>query len=278
MAEQLRCPACYQTVMVPPGSTTMPEHMMGPKPCWGTGQSGWPAAFPMTRAPQGPMPGSTPKMTGVAPSPHPLDAEPAARRPTPTTTSRSAQRSKDTGLQLAKWLAAVGALMAITALFSWPIEYYTALRYVVTLAAIVVAFVGSSVVLTAWRDALAPDTHEDEPVGRDRLILWWAAGLPGLLAIAAIFNPVFPSYLGSRQPWRPIDMVTALVLGVAAVVIPQERAGDNQEGRKAVNAFILLAGWVLGAALFLGAILINRGDGYQGRPDCDTSYSVEPGC
>lgn len=73
-------------------------------------------------------------------------------------------------------------------------------------------------------------------------------------------------------------MVTALVLGVAAVVIPQERTGDNQEGRTAVNAFILLAGWVLGAALFLGAILINQGDGYQGRPDCDTSYGVEPGC
>ena len=278
MAEQLRCPACYQAMLVPPGSTAMPEHMMGRKPCWGTGQSGWPAAFPVTRPPQEPMPGSTSKMTDLAPSPDPLDAGPPARRPSPTTTSRSVQRSKDTGLQWAKGLAAVGAVMAIIALFSWPLAYYTALRYVVTLGAMVIAIVGSSVVLTAWRDALAPDTQEDELVGRDRLVLWWAAGLPGLLAIAAIFNPVFPLYLGSRQSWRPIDMVTALVLGVAAVVIPRERAGDDHEDRKAVNAFVLLAGWVIGAALFLGTVLVSRGDGYQGRPDCDTSYGVEPGC
>jgi hypothetical protein len=181
-------------------------------------------------------------------------------------------------MQLAKGLSAIGAIMAALVLFPWPIEYYRALRYVVTLAALVVAFAGSSVVGTSSPEAAASNTQEDQCAGRGRPTLWWAAGLPGLLAIAAIFNPVFPLYLGSKQSWRPIDMVTALVLGVAAVVIPQERSSGDDEGRKTANAFLLLAGWVLGAALLLGAVLITQVGGYQGRPDCDTSYGVEPGC
>jgi hypothetical protein len=79
--------------------------------------------------------------------------------------------------------AVAAAAMLIVALGQHPYGYYTFLRWSVTVAALVVAWV-------AWNSTAQ-----------------WATWL--FVGIAILFNPLAPVYL-TRDQWRPIDIVAAV--------------------------------------------------------------------
>lgn len=75
-------------------------------------------------------------------------------------------------------------MLLLVALGQHPYGYYTFLRWTVTIAAIVVAWV-------AWNSTAQ-----------------WATW--PFVGIAVLFNPIAPVYL-DRETWRPIDVLCALV-------------------------------------------------------------------
>ena len=127
-----------------------------------------------------------------------------------------------------------------------------------------VATVGSAVV---HYDRAAPPKN-----------FWWIAGLPGLLALAVIFNPVEPIYLHNKGVWGLIDLSGLVVFGVAAVHLPTAaQARMRQPTEIATGSFLTLSGWILGAALMLGlAVAAFTEGGPSGNSDCNSS--CEPGC
>ena len=83
------------------------------------------------------------------------------------------------------------ALLLFVALGQHPYGYYTFLRWAVSVAAIVVAWV-------AWHSTA-------------RWATWLFAG------VAILFNPLVPVYL-HRSTWRPIDIICGLAfLGATAL-------------------------------------------------------------
>lgn len=75
------------------------------------------------------------------------------------------------------WVVGAALLLALA---RWPYAYYTALRIVVTL---------SSAILAYYAISQGPR---------------WAVWM--FIAIAIVFNPIFPLHLG-RAVWRPIDII-----------------------------------------------------------------------
>ena len=92
-------------------------------------------------------------------------------------------REQSNSITAIVWVVPVVAL-AIT-LFPLPYGYYTLLRVVVCLAAIVIA----------------ADSHDKPNAGA-----WPLA----FIALAIIFNPIFPLHLG-RTVWLPVDIAAALI-------------------------------------------------------------------
>lgn len=86
--------------------------------------------------------------------------------------------------------ALAASALLLVALGQHPYGYYTFLRWAVTVAALVVAWV-------AWDSAQ------------------WAAWV--FVGIAILFNPIAPIYL-DRETWRPIDVACAVIL-VASVAL-----------------------------------------------------------
>ena len=301
MLTQLRCPACYQLISTPREVTMVPEHRAGSKACWGTGQQGWPGSFPLRatvvetesgrRAEPAPGPPlvARPQVAAVparevdpTPSRSERGPDPAKLAPqgTPTHAATTAGGpSGDIVLRVTKALAAIGGMAALIALLSMPIEYYTALRWVLTASLLAVALAGTKSVLASWRGEAAGDNEDAKPLSVDKVAFWFLVGLPGLLGFAVLFNPLVPIYLGNRAAWGPFDMAVAVVLGAAALLIPQptrnEPAGPHSSS---AGAFVTLAGWILGVAILLAMMFSLLQDDYQGRPDCDTSYGLESGC
>ena len=76
------------------------------------------------------------------------------------------------------------------ALFKLPIGYYTFLRIVITIGALIAV------------------VHEY----KGEFNFWVLAF--GLIAI--VFNPLFPVYLNNKSAWQPIDLVTGIIFSMKA--------------------------------------------------------------
>ena len=268
---QLRCPACYQLIGSSSEVNMVPDHRVASKACWGAGQPGWPASYPLESAVVEPAV-LLPPAREVAASPPPV-----AERGVPSLPQRDVIRG-DAGLQVAKVLAAIGGIASLAALASMPIGYYTLLRWLLTAAFLALALAGTKAMLDARARTVTDGAGEDSPLGQ-RFAFWWVFGLPGLLALTVLFNPVVPIYLGTKEAWAPFDMAAAVLLGVAALVIPgppfPEAVGADDS---VADAFVTLSGWVVGVAILLAMVFSALQDDTPGRPDCDTSYGIERGC
>ena len=77
------------------------------------------------------------------------------------------------------------AILALTACFNMPMGYYTFLRIALTLGALTVLY---------------------SEVQKDVNLL----GI-SFIAIAILFNPIFPVYLYQKSLWIAIDIVTAIL-------------------------------------------------------------------
>ena len=268
---QLRCPACYQLIGSSSEVDMVPDHRVASKACWGAGQPGWPASFPLEVAVAEPET-LLPPAHEVAASPPPV-----AERGVPSLPQREVMRG-DTGLQVAKILAASGGIAALVALASMPIGYYTMLRWLLTAAFLALALAGTRAMLDARARTVTDGAGEGSPSGQ-RFPFWWVFGLPGLLALTVMFNPVVPIYLGAKEAWAPFDMAAAVLLGVAALVIPGPPFSATVGPDDSVaDAFVTLSGWVVGVAILLAMMFSALQDDTPGRPDCDTSYGIERGC
>ena len=87
--------------------------------------------------------------------------------------------------------------LLLLALVDLPIGYYTLLRVVVTIGAV-------AVIVTEF----------------DKGLNFWNF-LFGLIAI--IFNPLIPIYLGDKDAWIPIDIITAVFFGIKSFTIIKQQ-------------------------------------------------------
>ena len=78
--------------------------------------------------------------------------------------------------------------LLLLALVDLPIGYYTLLRIVVTIGA-------GAVIVTEFENGFN----------------FWVIVF-GLVAI--LFNPLIPVYLGDKEAWMPIDLITAILFGI----------------------------------------------------------------
>lgn len=101
-------------------------------------------------------------------------------------------------------LGVIASVVLLGALGSWPYGYYRFLRWVVCIAAVVMAF------------------------GAYARRMLWAVWLLGFIAL--LFNPLAPVHL-TRDVWRPIDVATAVVLFLLGGLIKGE-SKDRQGGRQ----------------------------------------------
>jgi hypothetical protein len=83
-----------------------------------------------------------------------------------------------------KFLYALCAIMLFIAYFKLPIGYYTILRIAVTIGAGYICY-----------------TEYQRGPGVKMIVFG---------AIAVVFNPIIPVYLGGRSVWRPIDIAAGL--------------------------------------------------------------------
>ena len=97
--------------------------------------------------------------------------------------------------------SAGAAIMLIAAVIGdWPYGFFTLLRWVVCAAAILVGI---------------------RAYGWQRI---WAVPIFALIAI--LFNPLVPVYL-SRSTWQPIDMLSAVLFLLAAIVVKSPSASGG---------------------------------------------------
>jgi hypothetical protein len=103
-----------------------------------------------------------------------------------------------------KILYALCAVMLFIAYFKLPIGYYTILRIAVTIGAGFICY------------------YEYQKGPGVTMILFGA--------IAVVFNPIIPVYLGGRSVWRPIDIASGLAFAVYAIkeFKAQGTIGDRQ--------------------------------------------------
>jgi hypothetical protein len=90
-----------------------------------------------------------------------------------------------------KPIAIVCALILFTAVFYWPVKYYTFLRIVIFLGAILVVI-----------------PHNIKQ-------LHWTVIF---CIIAVIFNPILPIYLHTKSHWIPIDIASGILFLLEAFV------------------------------------------------------------
>jgi hypothetical protein len=90
--------------------------------------------------------------------------------------------------------------LLLLALTDLPIGYYTILRIVVTIGAVVV-------VITEFENG----------------INFWVIAF-GLITI--LFNPLIPVYLGNKSTWTPIDLITALLFGIKSFTNQNNKNND----------------------------------------------------
>jgi hypothetical protein len=98
-----------------------------------------------------------------------------------------------------KFLHALCATMLFIAYFKLPIGYYTILRIAVTIGAGFICY------------------SEYQKGSGVKMILFGA--------IAVIFNPIIPVYLGGRSVWRPVDIAAGLAFAWYALKESKFRGG-----------------------------------------------------
>lgn len=100
--------------------------------------------------------------------------------------------------------AIAAAVLLIVALGEHPYGYYTFLRWAVTIAAVVVAWVAWNTASKEW-------------------VTWPFVG------IAILFNPLAPVYL-SRDTWRPIDIGCAVAFLASLALGTSGETADQRAG------------------------------------------------
>lgn len=95
-----------------------------------------------------------------------------------------------------KYLLCICAGLLLLAIANLPIGYYTFLRIIVTIGAIVVIIGEFEKGLSIW------------------IILF------GIIAI--LFNPIIPVYLYNKAIWIPIDIATAIIFGMKVFFLPSK--------------------------------------------------------
>lgn len=100
-----------------------------------------------------------------------------------------------------KPIAIICALVLFTAVFYWPVKYYTFLRIIVFLGAILVV-IPHNVKQLHWTVIFC--------------------------LIAVIFNPIFPLYLHSKSHWIPIDIASGILFLLEAFVTTKEQKEDKK--------------------------------------------------
>jgi len=108
-----------------------------------------------------------------------------------------------------KAVAIICASLLFIAVFYWPIEYYTFLRIIVCIGALLV-------IITMKKQQL----H-------------WVAIFT---IIAILFNPVFPIYLDVKAYWIPIDIFTAILfLLIAFLKKGDKKKISEKKGKRAYS-------------------------------------------
>lgn len=85
-----------------------------------------------------------------------------------------------------KLLYLVPAAILIIGVFNLPIGYYTLLRIIVTICALIIVY---------------------DEFQMNEFSLWMIS----FALIAIVFNPIFPIYLHQKSIWMPIDLITAIL-------------------------------------------------------------------
>ncbi len=96
-----------------------------------------------------------------------------------------------------KPLLLICAGLALLGVADLPIGYYTFLRIILTIGAV-------AVVVTEFGNG----------------INFWVIVF-GLVAI--IFNPLIPVYLGDKDAWIPIDIITAILFGIKTFTLKSNK-------------------------------------------------------
>jgi len=92
-----------------------------------------------------------------------------------------------------KVILLICSVLLILALANLPIGYYTLLRIVVTIGAILVLVNEYKGEFTFW------------------IIIF------GIIAI--LFNPLLPIYFNNKEIWMPIDIITGILFGIKAFTL-----------------------------------------------------------
>lgn len=120
--------------------------------------------------------------------------------------------------QLLVVCAFIAAAMLVGALAPWPYGYYNLLRWVTTSIAVLVA-----ILALRWKRT-------------------WT--VPVFVFVAILFNPIWPVQL-SRSTWQPIDIGTAVLFALAAVVVKPPPNSIRQwiiANKKWIIAILLIIG------------------------------------
>lgn len=108
-----------------------------------------------------------------------------------------------------KGISVLCASLLFIAVFYWPIEYYTVLRIIV--------FIGALIVIANLKYKQYP---------------WIIA----FVIIAIFFNPIFPIYLHIKAYWIPID-ITSGVLFLLIAFLKQPQKKSEKKVKKADKAY-----------------------------------------
>ncbi len=89
-----------------------------------------------------------------------------------------------------RYFLIICAALLLLGIVNLPIGYYTFLRIVVTIGAVLVSI---------------SEYQENKEIS-----VWLIA----FVLIAIIFNPIIPIYFNNKDIWIPIDIVSAIIFGV----------------------------------------------------------------
>jgi|AntAceMinimDraft_18_1070375.scaffolds.fasta_scaffold09436_7 hypothetical protein len=81
--------------------------------------------------------------------------------------------------------AIIASILLLLSFFDWPYGYYTFLRVIVSIVAVYYVYYLYTII-------------------KKQFFLFWA-----LIAIAILFNPIFPVYIGDKTIWGIIDVIVA---------------------------------------------------------------------
>lgn len=100
----------------------------------------------------------------------------------------------------AKGISILCAFLLFIAVFYWPIEYYTILRIIV--------FIGALIVITSLKR---------------KHFLWIFA----FAVITILFNPIIPVYLYIKAYWIPIDIISGILFLLVAFLKESQKKSDK---------------------------------------------------